>query len=319
MNKTTRFSVRINPDADGFTGRECPVKECEGYFKIQFGTGLPGQVPCHCPYCGHTGPHDEFYTKEQIEYAKSVAMHQITGQFIRELKKLERRPDPHAFISIGVKVEGRPLPIRYYREKKLETEVVCNCCTLRYAIYGVFGYCPDCGVHNSLQILGANLDIVGKMLALSGEADKEVADKFIENALEDAVSSIDGFGREICKIYAAKSCGAAKAQNISFQNIAKARDQIISLFNINIAVPLAQDEWSSLIRAFQKRHVIAHKMGVIDQQYVDTTGVNPFLIGRKIEIKPEEVSELVKGLKKIGSYLSAQLSELGPALDNGQN
>jgi hypothetical protein len=310
MNKTTRFSVRINPDEDGFTGRECPVKECEGYFKIQFGTGLSGDVPCHCPYCGHTGPHDEFYTKEQIEYAKSVAIHQITGKFIKELKKLERRPDPHAFISIGLEVEGQPLPIRYYREKKLETEVVCYRCTLRYAIYGVFGYCPDCGVHNSLQILGANLDIVRKMLALSGEASKEVGDKLIENALEDAISSIDGFGREICKVYAAKSSDPAKARSISFQNIQKARDQIRSLFNIDTAAPLTQDEWSSLTRAFQKRHLIAHKMGVIDQQYTDITGESPSLIGRKIEIKSEEVSELVKGLEKIGSHISTKLDAL---------
>ena len=31
-----------------------------------------------------------------------------------------------------------PHPIRQYREKRLETEVVCDRCTLHYAIYGVF-------------------------------------------------------------------------------------------------------------------------------------------------------------------------------------
>lgn len=284
-----KFSIQIKPDADGFTGRECPVEECEGYFKIQFGTGLEGDVPCHCPYCGHTASHDQFFTKEQIEYAKSVALHKITVEFLK----------------------GRPIAIRYYREKKLETEVICNRCTLRYAIYGVFGYCPDCGTHNSLQILNTNLDIVGKMLSLSKEPDKkDFAAKLVENALEDAVSSMDGFGREVCKAYAPKSSDAAKAQNISLQNIAKARDQIRSLFNIDITTPLAQDEWASLTRAFQKRHLVAHRMGVIDQQYIDTTGERPSLIGRKVEIKPEEVSELAKGLRKIGSYLSVQLERL---------
>jgi len=311
MNKTSRFSVKINPDAEGFTGRECPVKECEGYFKIQFGTGLPGDVPCHCPYCGHTGPHDEFYTKEQIEYGKSVAMHQITGQLIKELKKLETRPDPHAFISIGIKVEGRPLSIRYYREKKLETEVVCNQCTLHYALYGVFGYCPDCGTHNSQQILNANLEIVEKMIALAKEPDKkDLATTLIENALEDAVSSMDGFGREICKVYATKSLDTSRAPNISFQNISKARDTIKDLFNVDIGTAVTPDEWASITRSFQKRHLIAHKMGVIDQQYTNATGETPLLIGRKIEVKLGEVSELVKGLQKIGSYLSAQLEAL---------
>ena len=43
-------------------------------------------------------------------------------------------------------------------EKQLETEVVCVNCTLRYSVYGVFAFCPDCGQHNSLQILDKNLD-----------------------------------------------------------------------------------------------------------------------------------------------------------------
>jgi len=50
-----RFSIPIKPDKDGYLGRECPIKDCKGYFKITPGTGLKGPVPCHCPYCGHSG------------------------------------------------------------------------------------------------------------------------------------------------------------------------------------------------------------------------------------------------------------------------
>ena len=51
-------------------------------------------------------------------------------------------------------------------------------------------------------------------------------------------------------------------------------------------------------------------MSVIDQPYINITGENPNLIGRKIEVKPEEVSALVKGLQKIGSFLASQLQAL---------
>ena len=64
-------------------------------------------------------------------------------------------------------VEGRPHPVQHYRESQLETEVVCEKCSLRYAIYGVFAYCPDCGEHNSRQILNKNLDLAGKQLGLA--------------------------------------------------------------------------------------------------------------------------------------------------------
>ena len=52
------FSVNIEADEAGYTGRECP--KCEKYFKIKFGTGLPEATECHCPYCNHIGPQDEF-------------------------------------------------------------------------------------------------------------------------------------------------------------------------------------------------------------------------------------------------------------------
>ena len=86
-----RIPIPIRPDEDGFTGRECPNPNCEGYFKIEFGTGLKGEnLPCHCPYCGHTSPHDQFWTKEQLEYAKSVALRKLSGALQQDLKKLER-------------------------------------------------------------------------------------------------------------------------------------------------------------------------------------------------------------------------------------
>ena len=69
------ISIPIPADEDAFTGRECPQPDCEGYFKIELGTGHKDEgLPCHCPYCGHSAGHDHFWTKEQIEYAKSVAM-----------------------------------------------------------------------------------------------------------------------------------------------------------------------------------------------------------------------------------------------------
>ena len=40
-----QLSIPINADEDGYLGRECPVEECLGYFKITPGTGIKGQRP----------------------------------------------------------------------------------------------------------------------------------------------------------------------------------------------------------------------------------------------------------------------------------
>src|SRR6266849_1126577 len=111
-----RVSVPIRPDTDGYLGRECPIEECLGYFKITPGTGIKEPAPCHCPYCGHSGEGNTFFTQEQIEYAQSVAMREVTNALQKDLKSLEFEHKPQGTFGIGIslKFKSSPLmPIRY--------------------------------------------------------------------------------------------------------------------------------------------------------------------------------------------------------------
>jgi hypothetical protein len=310
------FSVPIQPDEGGFIGRECPEPACEGYFKIECGTGLKGKgLPCHCPYCGHTAGHDQFGTKEQIEYAKSVAMRKITDAIHKDLKQMEFESKPKGAFGIGfsLKVEpGRPVPIRYYREKQLETEVVCSSCTLHYSIYGVFAFCPDCGQHNSLQILDRNLQVVTKMLNLAATLDGALANALVDNALEDCVSSFDGYGREVCRIYAKDSAEPANAVNVSFQSLEGARKNVTRLFSVDLASGLDFDEWQTAIRLFQKRHLLSHKMGIVDNEYVRKSGDANSVPGRKVKIGSEDVRALIPVVAKLARHLGSELQGLAP-------
>jgi hypothetical protein len=81
----SRLSISIPADEEGFIGRECPIPECEGYFKVQPGTGLKGEnQPCRCPYCGYGAGADQFFTKAQLEYAKSVAIREVTVAVLKD-------------------------------------------------------------------------------------------------------------------------------------------------------------------------------------------------------------------------------------------
>ena len=307
------ISIPIPADENAFTGRECPQPDCEGYFKIELGTGLTGEgLPCHCPYCGHTAGHDQFWTKEQIEYAKSVAMRQIMDAFHKDLKKLEFEHKPTGSFGIGISMkvnEGSPRAIRYYREKNLETEIVCENCTLRYSVYGVFAFCPDCGQHNSLQILDKNLELVRKMLDLAATVEAELAGRLIENALEDCVSAFDGFGREIFRINAKKSSDPTKAEKVSFQNLDGANQSVFGLFSFELNAGLSSGEWNAAIRGFQKRHLLSHKMGVVDADYLHKSDDTQAVMGRKVGIVSGEVQELVLLVGKLAQHLSDKLQK----------
>jgi hypothetical protein len=316
-NLGNRVAVDIPKDENGFLGRECPQPDCEGYFKIKPGTGLKGQdLPCHCPYCGHTAGQNYFWTKDQIEYARSVALKQMVDAVRKDLKSLEfnQRPRPGRGIGIGISLKvqpGRPIPIKYFREQALETHVCCANCTLEYAVYGVFGFCPDCGIHNSLQTLLTNLELVNKHLALCSEIDdKALRQQLVEDALENCVSAFDGFGRECCRIRAQQAQDPEKAANVSFQNLPGAAKRLRSLFNVDLEGTLTPDEWHRAHVAFMRRHLLAHKAGVVDRRYLEDTGEQQALLGRRIVIEPAAVQALTAIIAKLGRALVSILPSI---------
>jgi hypothetical protein len=298
--------ISLNPDEQGYLGRECPNPECEGYFKIVLGTGIQEGTDCYCPYCGYHGIHNEFFTTDQIEYAKSMVLRKVEDALVKDWKELEFESKSRGSFGIGVSFKvnsGRPHPIHYYREKDLETHIECPQCTLKYAVYGLFAFCPDCGQHNSLQILKKNLEIATKMAGMADTAEKDVAEKLVENALEDCVSAFDGFGREVCRINAAKSSFPEKVHKISFQSLDSAKDNMHTYFGFDIAQGVTPEEWICANISFQKRHLIAHKMGIIDDDYVRRSGDSAATVGHKVIVTPNDVVALIPVIEKFAEYI----------------
>lgn len=301
----------MSTDEDGFFGRECPDEECLGYFKVEPGTGLRGDdLPCHCPYCGHTASNDQFWTQDQLKYARSVAMRKTQDYVLGMFKDAfpPTRPRSNDFLSISWKVKpGAPIPLRHYDEKQLETTVLCDSCGLRYAVYGVFAYCPDCGLHNSLQMLISNLDLASRELQLAGTLDEPLAGQLVSDALENAVAAFDAFSRELFRVNAGLSSSPAQAGSLSGQNLVGLKARAEELFGIDLSLPFDASEWADLVRAFQKRHLIAHKMGVIDDAYLVGTGDSRAVKGRKVALFPAEVEAALPLVRRLGEHVGAQL------------
>jgi hypothetical protein len=296
--------VSIPTDEDGLVGRECPNPDCLGYFKIKLGTGLAGEnLPCHCPYCGDTEEQDHFWTQDQIEYARSIMMNEVSKALKVDVKEWDRelkRNTRNSFIKLGMEFKGQSHPIYQYEEKQLETKITCDYCTLEYSIYGLFAFCPDCGMHNSTQIFKKNIELVEKLIVLSiREKDSELAQILLVKSLETAVATFDGFGRSYCEAYAGRTSDPDKTRNISFQNLSKARTSFQKAFGNDFASSLSGDEWDSVVRLFQKRHLFSHKMGVVDESYKEITNDLQAIVGRKITITPDEIQKLILHLLRI--------------------
>jgi hypothetical protein len=122
----------------------------------------------------------------------------------------------------------------------------------------------------------------------------ELANYLIGDALENAVSAFDGFGRELCQ---------RKSVEIRFQNLAAARRKVQDAFGFDFADALRPDEWDAACRAFQKRHLLAHKMGVIDDYYIHKTNDAQAVLGRRIALSQPEVETSISIVEAMGRRL----------------
>ena len=261
---TFEIPFSLPTDDDGLTGRECPQSDCEGYFKIKFGTGIkdPNYEKCFCPYCGYAGKQDEFYTKEQVKFIKSVAMQHVQGLLDKEFRKWDRQlrsASKGSFIKLSLDYKKSHHPLAYYAEKELETILVCENCTLEYAIYGKFAKCPDCGTANSLQILSANLSLIQKLLLQAEtQTDPSFQEYLIQNALEDVVSSFDSFGRNSLALTTKNN--ELEEINISFQNILKAKDKIEQHFGFDFSQNMSETNWNTEVLRYSRNVTSYHTM-----------------------------------------------------------
>jgi hypothetical protein len=162
----------------------------------------------------------------------------------------------------------------------------------------VFGFCPDCGIHNSLQILQKNLELAGKELDLALQQDAaELREHLLGDALENVVSAFDGFGRQAVALV------EPKPDTWSFQNINAADTKVNRRFGIALSAGSSAGEWQLVVRCFQKRHLLAHRMGVIDQKYVATANDPIARVGRKVQIDEQEVRTLITVMALLGNHL----------------
>ena len=305
-----QVSVTLPTDSNGYLGRTCP--NCKEYFKIKLGTGLKGINTCICPYCNHKATSSEFTTAEQYEYAKSVAIGQVKtellGQIFRQAKGLEfgKRGD---FIHLRVTTPPIPqFPIKYFSEKGLETYVTCDNCKLDFAVYGVFGNCPDCGQINAFTIFNKSLEIAKRLLeSIENQADltSDIKEVSLKSVLNHLVSSFDSLGKELRNKYPSRF--PERPRNL-FQNI----DELDKVLTNQFRIPLTANEkdFKFLKRLFQVRHIFEHNMGVIDDDFIAKVQDSAHLKGKKYRLQGAELSQLMTTLTQTAQRIAEQLSSV---------
>jgi len=308
MTDKIQISVDIPRDNEGMLGREC--LNCKKYFKIKPGTGLPTSY-CHCPYCEYEGDSNTFWTEDQIKYAESVALKKAFNQLVKpslnkltdSFKDLERKTR-NSLIKFKVKVTGSDFnfPTKYYREKELETKVICDNCRLEFSIYGVFSRCPDCKELNAFLIYEKSLEITQKQLTifLKPEIPEDVRQQSYSFILTSCVSSFDGLGKELR--LRNPSIFPAEPKNL-FQNI------LLLDHKLNNYLSQNHSNFDLLAKLFQLRHIFEHNMGVIDQVFVNKLPAFRNKLGQKYNLTYNELELFISHMTELGDLIKGHLKK----------
>lgn len=323
LQEIKTISVPIDVDEDGYSDRECPNEICLNQFKVNQEDWKNNFTDEHvfCPFCRHDANSDSWWTKEQLEFGKTEVTKHIKGiidnALIEDSKVFNRNQPKNAFITMSMKVSGAkayhymmPIPAK----EEMQVKIQCAECNSRYAIIGSAFFCPCCG-HNSaeetfdnsirkIESQLNNLPIIRSAIEQISKDDAEnTAKSIVESSLMGCVIAFQRF----CEVLFVKRFPDVKLKNNAFQNLEIGGD----LWRVNCGQSyknwISQEEYSELHILFQKRHLLSHKEGIVDQSYLDKSGDSNYKLGQRIVVKEYDILRQIAIIIKLANNIRGNI------------
>jgi hypothetical protein len=185
---------------------------------------------------------------------------------------------------------------------KLDTTRNCRC-GLTYSVTGVTVICPNCVIFNSRQLFLEQVEKIKSSITVNNDWEN------LSDNLSKLVSQFDGYARATIRFQYFTSIIPSSVKSISFQNLEGANKNIQKEFGLILKDFVQPDEWNLIFKYFQRRHVIAHLLGVTDKDYIDKTGDATVRVGQRITLDQTELVSVldisVKLALKIYGHLAS--------------
>jgi uncharacterized Zn finger protein (UPF0148 family) len=324
FEKPQPVQVSMSSDKEGYFDRECPSPECLVQFKVHEDDWRDKvrDEEVFCPFCGHTADSRKWFTHEQLEHGKKVALTHVQDRIGRAMKRdaesWNRRQPRNSFIRITVKVDNHPQPILIpaAAAEEMRLKITCPACNCRYAVIGAAFFCPACG-HNAAELVFSQsiagilnaLDVLASVRAAIPDRDtaETTARLVIENGLQNAVTA---FQRYAETLYARHPSPPPARRNV-FQNLAEGNDLWNTAFGKQYSDYLDRGELGVVTRMFQQRHLLAHRQGLVDQDYITRSGDTTYRIGQRVAIREATVRGCLLVIQKLATGLASDVTGTG--------
>ena len=272
----------------------------------------------HCPMCGHIDTSEKWWTQAQLDSASKIAsdyvMDMISGELDKIFGRLARSTRGNKFVKItykpGKRISFSNNPIG--QSEEWETEIECDKCGTRYSVIGSAYFCPCCGNNSAISVFDESLDSIEKMLESLGEMKELLTNSYgrdkaetmsrslLESSLGDIVSAFQKFAE--C-VYKQKS--SEKVRVNDFQIVEKGSNLFLDATGKGYDEWLTKQEIERMNLLFQRRHIIEHNAGIIDEKYVEKSLDPAYVVGQRIIVRKEDAQELLRIIKKLSMGLKS--------------
>ncbi len=323
LGRPRRISVSVPLDDKGYYDRVCPEAKCGGQFKVLL-DDWKDKVPdarAFCPFCRHEAPADDWNTAEQQRYFQSVAEAEM-GRLLNDvLGRAARRTRPKRIggglfditMSLSYKPGRIPPVLPAPASQEFEQEFTCESCGCRYASLGASFFCPACGHNSAVSCFDNTVKTVRKTVSALPALRETLQESTNADTARDAVRQLleDQFPRMVGAFERLSEVLFAKLRNVSqlpqkgnvFQRVDDASLLWQQVSGKGYGEFLDTAELRRLKVLFQRRHVLAHRQGIVDQVYIDKSGDRSYAVGQRLVVRQGDVLELVDLLEKLAGGL----------------
>jgi hypothetical protein len=321
LEEAEQIRVSIPCDEEGYLDRECPSPACQFTFKVHEDDWRDRvrDEQAFCPFCGHAAESAKWLTQEQLAHAKQAAIAHIEGGIghaMRRDAEIWNRSQPrNSFIRITMDVNSRPRPVLLpaAAAASMRLKISCPACTSRYAVIGAAFFCPVCG-HNSGELMFSQsiaairnaLESIGAIRAALPDRDtaETTARLFIENGLQNVVTAFQRYAEALY----GRHPSVPPARRNAFQNLAEGSALWLVAFGKEYSDHLDRGEVAVLTRIFQQRHLLAHRQGLVDDDYITRSGDMSYRTGQRVVIRETAVRECLVLIEKLAAGMATDVA-----------
>lgn len=315
-------NVPIQQDEKGYIDKQCPNEECEFIFKVSDEDWAEKfkDEGVFCPKCGHCAPADSYWTKEQIRHAEKQAYkqaeHLISEVLTKGANRFNRSQPKKSFITFSMKVTGkgsRHVIIPASATDAFELEIQCDQCNSRFAVQGASYFCPCCSHSNVIRVFDESvakiissvesLDEIKQALVKAGKKTEaeNIEQVVLESSLEDCVTIFQSFSNRYFEI----NHSDIQVPFNGFQRLDKADELWRKATGKSFDTILSLGEAERLLQFFQRRHILTHSDGIVDEKYLKNSKDKNYAIGQRIVVSKTDILEFCQLIKKLKTGLTA--------------